>query len=308
MIYISIAIFTAFLTVLIRKAAIKKAILDIPNHRSSHQIPVPRGGGLAIVIAFYAGLLLLCMQHSVEKPLCYALLSALPVAVIGMVDDIINISATKRLLVQVCSAALALCFLEIPWQFTIFALLLIVWFTNLFNFLDGIDGYVSTEAIFIGVGGYIVTGDVVAALLAAAVAGFLPFNWQKASIFMGDVGSTFIGFVIAVLFLWHAHTLRETLLWLLLTAPFWFDATYTLLRRLLNGENITEAHRKHLFQRAVIGGLSHRSVTLLLLAVDLLIIAAVVLFGNNLMPTFAVVLLLLFAIAYSIERKVPFDI
>ncbi len=308
MIYISVGIVTAFLTFLIRKAAIKKAILDIPNHRSSHQTPVPRGGGLAIVIAFYGGLLILCFLHSVEKPLCFALLSALPVAVIGMLDDIADISSAKRFLVQVCSAALALCFLEVSWQVATFALLLIVWFTNLFNFLDGIDGYVSTEAIFIGVGGYIVTGDVVAALLAAAVVGFLPFNWQKASIFMGDVGSTFIGFVVGVLFVWHARTFHEALLWLLLTAPFWFDATYTLLRRLLNGEKITEAHRKHLFQRAVIGGLSHRAVTLFLLAVDLLIFTAVLFYGNHLVPIFAVVLLLLFVIAYRIEQKVPFDV
>ncbi|RUM67354.1 MAG: glycosyl transferase, partial [Sulfurospirillum sp.] len=275
MIYLAVVVTAALLTFFIKKAAIKKAIWDIPNQRSSHTTPVPRGGGLAIVIAFYAGLLFL---PDVEKHLLYALLCALPIALTGFLDDLLDLSSRTRLAVQFVSAAAALYFLQLPFVPALFGLFLIVWFTNLFNFLDGIDGYVTTEAIFIGIAGYLFTGDGVLLLLSAAAAGFLPFNWQKASIFMGDVGSTFIGFVVAVLLLYHTRTFHEGLIWLLLTAPFWFDATYTLLRRLINGEKITQAHRKHLFQRAVIGGLSHRSVTLILLGIDLLIASLLLLF------------------------------
>jgi Fuc2NAc and GlcNAc transferase len=308
MIYVVIAILSAFLTYLIRFIALKKAILDIPNHRSSHQTPTPRGGGLAIVIAFFGALLWMYNTEDIDPKLFYALLTSLPIALTGFLDDIVNLPASGRLIIQVLSAAAALYFLNLEWYLFVFGLFLVVWFTNLFNFLDGIDGYVSVETLFITVAAYLFFHNPLFLILGASVAGFLPFNWQKASIFMGDVGSTFIGFVIAVFFLYYATTIENVFIWLLLTSPFWFDATYTLIRRFLNGEKITQAHRKHLFQRAVQSGFSHRSVTLGLLGIDLLLLGVLLFWGEY---PWRIVLLfgVLYAgIAYFIEKRVRFHV
>lgn len=305
--YFLITLASFLLTWVVRQIAIKKAILDQPNARSSHTVATPRGGGLAVVTVFYACLCML-VWGDIDFRLAMALLFGVPIALIGFLDDIFDLSAGIRLGVQIVSAVGALWFLEVPYLYWIFGLLFIVWFVNLFNFLDGIDGYVGTETLFLSLAGYLLFHDSVWLILGASVAGFLPYNWQRASIFMGDVGSTTIGFIVAVLILYESTTLQAMTIWAILTLPFWFDATYTLLRRLFNGERITQAHRKHLFQRAVRSGFSHRQVVLALLGVDLLLLAAVLLLGEALWGLLVVSFVIAVAFAYMIEQRHAFDV
>ncbi len=308
MIYLFLALLSALLTYLVRLYALKRSILDIPNHRSSHETPTPRGGGVAIVVTFFIGLWFMYERGSVEAKLFYAILASLPVALTGALDDMLDLTAFKRFLVQVFSAVIALYFLELPWYLNILGFFILVWFTNLFNFLDGIDGYVSIEALFISISAYILFQNPLYLVLGASVVGFLPYNWQKASIFMGDVGSTFIGFIVAVFILYDATTLQNVLVWALLTSPFWFDATYTLLRRLMNRENITQAHRKHLFQRAVRSGFSHKYVALVLSVINLFIILSIILLHEtNIVLLLPVLVIIFTGVVYFIEKRVPFE-
>lgn len=304
--YISIVVVSAALTWMVRRIALEREILDHPNKRSSHTIPTPRGGGLAIVIAFYSTLVFYGWNY-LDFRLIMALLFGLPLALVGFLDDIYDLSTLFRLGVQILCSLGALYFLEVPYLYWVFALLFVVWFINLFNFLDGIDGYLSTEVIFLSFAGYLFFNNSVWLILGAAIVGFLPFNWSRASIFMGDVGSTTIGFIIGVLILYDSTTFHKLGIWLLLTLPFWFDATFTLLRRFFRGEKFMQAHRKHLFQRAVRSGLSHMQVTLLLLSINIFILGLVLIFHNILWIAVLLSSILMGVIVYIIEKRVSFD-
>lgn len=276
LIYIAIAVASFVITGIVKNIAIRKAIMDIPNNRSSHTVPTPRGGGLAVAITWFVGLICFFLQGKLETKLFYALLSGLPLTLIGFADDIFNLKPGIRFLVQFACAALALFFLHGLWTvdcgpwtidyglfLTPFAFIAIIWSINLFNFLDGIDGYIGTEIVFIGVSVYLLSGDWTGLLLATATAGFLLWNWPKAKIFMGDVGSTLLGFTVAVLAIYHQNRLSLSIpVWLILTSVFWYDATITLFRRIRNKEKLSVAHRKHAYQRIVQAGLNHQQTTL----------------------------------------------
>jgi UDP-N-acetylmuramyl pentapeptide phosphotransferase/UDP-N-acetylglucosamine-1-phosphate transferase len=260
------------LTFFVRKWAIHKSIMDHPNERSSHSIPTPRGGGIAIAVAWFVGLVYFQYTNQIDQNLFLALICGLPLALIGFLDDILNLKPGLRFLVQFICAGLGLFFLNglntfdvgfisfnYTWILTPIALIAIVWAINLFNFLDGIDGYISTEVIFISAVCFGLFSDNVALLLAFAVFGFLFWNWQKAKIFMGDVSSTLLGYNIAIFAIFYQNTNKTSIvIWLILTSVFWFDATITLLRRIKNKENLGQAHRKHAFQRIVQAGFSHQ--------------------------------------------------
>ena len=159
MIYIGLFFLSVLLTYSIKIYATQKAILDIPNERSSHSKPTPKGGGLAIIVVFYIGLFY--FKESIDSKLFYALLCAIPIAFISFLDDIITLSSKIRLLIQSVSAGMALYFLggvlsidfilfELHgWWLNILAFVAIVWLTNLYNFLDGIDGYAGSEALIV---------------------------------------------------------------------------------------------------------------------------------------------------------------
>lgn len=280
--YITILLSSFSITWLVRKIAIHKSIMDQPNERSSHTVPTPRGGGLAVTIAWFVGLIYFYITQRIEQPLFFALLSGLPLTLIGFVDDILSLKPGIRFLVQFVCAASALWFLEglqhcqlsiinyqFPFILTPLAFIAIIWSINLFNFLDGIDGYISTEVIFIGISLFLLAGSLFGILLAVSVGGFLIWNWPKAKIFMGDVGSTLLGFIVAVLAIYYQNTLQLSLVaMLILTAVFWFDATVTLIRRILNKEKLSEAHRKHAYQRIVQAGWSHQKTTLWSLGIN----------------------------------------
>ncbi len=307
------------LTLAIRTYARHKELLDHPNERSSHTMPTPKGGGLAIMISFYGAISYLYLQTQIDAKLFFALLSALPVVLISLIDDIYPLSAKIRLGIQLLSAASALYFLggvdSIDFSaFTlhgvwlnIISLLGIVWMTNLYNFLDGIDGYAGAEALFAGLAAYLLFGNTAALLLAVASAGFLFFNWHKASIFMGDVGSAPLGFIFAVFMLYDANT-PHFLGWILLLSLFWFDATLTLIRRAKRGEKLSTAHKKHAYQRLNQAGFSHDKVVLFAMCINLLIFTSLYLTPQaGYLYLFLALIVLLYALTKFIDNKKAFD-
>jgi UDP-N-acetylmuramyl pentapeptide phosphotransferase/UDP-N-acetylglucosamine-1-phosphate transferase len=287
---VGVAVTAFFFVEGLRRWALRKQVLDVPNERSSHSQPTPRGGGLAIVVIALTGVWALYpflrAQLSAEILLVYSV-GAVAVAFIGWMDDLRPLTWRVRMGVHVLIAVAALYFigwwriLELPYlgavDFGWFGLLLsflwIVGLINAYNFMDGIDGLAGGQAVAAGCGWFVLgwlSGAPLLAFLGLAVAsgslGFLAHNWPPARIFMGDVGSTFLGFTFALLPLMALGQVEHAPLWgVLLVWPFVFDAAFTFLRRLSKGENVFAAHRSHLYQRLVIAGLSHQRVTVLYL-------------------------------------------
>ena len=227
----------------------------IPNERSFHQAPTPSIGGLAIVLPVLAYLGYVSWT-GVQAPLGLALGGGV-LALVGIRDDIKEVSAVLRFGCHILAVALVLWQLELPYSFVVILCIgvVLVWHVNLFNFMDGIDGLAGSQCLFYCLGVLWLAGDLpgwlgeLSWLLAGTAIGFLVFNWPPARIFMGDVGSGFLGLVLAVLALEMAQ--REFLplvASLLLLAGFWFDASYTLCVRILSGQKFTQAHRSHLYQ------------------------------------------------------------
>jgi Fuc2NAc and GlcNAc transferase len=277
-------IVTSILTVVLRRYALSRSLVDIPNARSSHSVPTPRGGGVAIVVTF---LISLCLMYSVGLfSLTYFIATtgaASLVAIIGFMDDHGHIAARWRLLGHFCSALWALTWLGGLPPITAFgrgidlgvigfilATLYLVWMLNLYNFMDGIDGIAGVEAVTVCVGAcvlYSLGGHLVlmgpVLLLAGCAGGFLLWNFPPAKIFMGDAGSGFLGIVLAILSLQAALTSFDYFWgWLILLGVFIVDATFTLFRRLVRGEKVYEAHRSHAYQFASRHYGKHLPVTL----------------------------------------------
>jgi len=302
----------------VRRMALARGLLDFPNARSSHSQPTPRGGGLAIVIASGTGVCGLAACRIVDVDLAIAIIGGgLPIAWIGFLDDRGSLSATVRFLVHVSAASWAIYMLGgvPPMQVghrtldpgiagDVFAAVAIVWVVNLFNFMDGIDGLAASEVIFVAaagaalglIGGMSPAVPAAALTVAAAGCGFLVWNWPPAKIFMGDVGSGYLGYVIATLAL---ATARESpagaYSWLILGAVFFVDATVTLVRRMLRGERVHLAHRSHAYQRLARRWGGHLPVTAAVWAINLLWLLPCA-FWSTLSPEFALqVLALAFA-------------
>lgn len=305
----------AFLfTWVIKQYAIKKSIIDIPNERSSHKTPTPRGGGLAIVLAFYIGLF--WFQNYISSNLFLALFSSLPIVIVSLLDDIVTISSKSRLIVQSFSALLALYFLGgvslidfglfqlVGWWVNLIAFVSILWLTNLYNFLDGIDGYAGSEALFIGIAMYLLFENPLGLVIAVSSFGFLLFNWQKASIFMGDVGSATLGFLFAV-FCFSNTSGSNIYTWLILLSLFWFDATLTLVARIKNNEAITTPHKKHLYQRLTQSGWSHQKVVIYSIGFNFLMLLIMIYFNKHDYIFLFEIIVLLF-ISYLIEKRKSF--
>jgi Fuc2NAc and GlcNAc transferase len=280
----------ALLTELMRRIALGSGVLDVPNPRSSHGVPTPRGGGVAIVLVTTAGLTILALRGILRPDLLYALAGGgIAVALVGLIDDRRSSSARVRLSVHFAAALWALWWLGgLPplrigtyvltsgWLGDVSGALGIVWAINLFNFMDGIDGIAASEAIFVAVAGSLAltvnAGIGLAALtFAAACSGFLLWNWPPAKIFLGDAGSGYLGYVIVVLAVAATRDNPVALwVWLILGGAFFADATVTLVRRALRNERVHEAHRSHAYQWLARRWGSHGKVTLAVLAVNLL--------------------------------------
>ena len=283
------------LTALVRGYAVASSLLDVPNHRTSHAGAIPRGGGLAIVIVVLAALPPLAVVNGLSLPLVLSVcLGGGVVAAIGWWDDHAALPAQWRLLAHLLCAAFVLYMaggapvLPLPggnWDWGILGflvwVLVIGWMLNLYNFMDGIDGIAGIEALTVaGVGSFLLwwLGDygwaMISAVLAMATAGFLAWNWPPARIFMGDVGSGFLGFMLATFALLTSVETPLTLWpWLILLGVFIVDATLTLLRRLFRGERPHEAHCSHAYQHAAKQIGSHLPVTVAVMVINLVWLA-----------------------------------
>lgn len=280
------------LTAGLRRYALARSLLDVPNGRSSHSVPTPRGGGVAIVLSYSAALVVLFGWELISSDVLIAFLGAgATTAVIGFLDDHRHIAARWRLLAHFFAAAWGAYWLgglapftlfgfpvDLGWIGHLLAVVYLMWMLNLYNFMDGIDGIASLEAITVCFGGALLywgSGSAgfawPAVLLAACVFGFLCWNFPPAKIFMGDAGSGFLGVVLGMASL-QAAWVSPALLWgwLILLGVFIVDATFTLLRRLFRGDKVYEAHRSHAYQFASRSHGSHLPVTLVVGLINLL--------------------------------------
>nr|WP_081743967.1 glycosyltransferase family 4 protein [Pseudomonas sp. URMO17WK12:I12] len=281
-----------FATWLLRKYALAANLIDKPNSRSSHTIPTPRGGGVAIVVTFLIALPFFGFFGLLSWGWVWSLL--LPgsgIAILGFLDDHGHIAARWRLLGHFASAVVTLFFLQglAPLNIfgrvidfgvlgNIFAVFYLVWLLNLYNFMDGIDGLASIEAISACLGMcliYWVLGlpDLIwpAAILAMCVSGFLFWNFPPAKIFMGDAGSGFLGITLGILSLHSAWVAPQLFCaWVIVLGVFINDATFTLIRRLLRGDKIYEAHRSHGYQYASRRYGNHLPVTMAVFGINVL--------------------------------------
>jgi len=263
-------------------------LVDVPNERSSHKRPTPRGGGLGILLVLFLGAAAsACILGTGGlDPLAVAALAfaVIVLAILGFSDDRTDVRPAVKALVQIPAALLVvlavgaidevalpglgsvpLGFLAVP-----LSIFWLVGFSNAYNFMDGIDGiaglHAGIAAMFLGAAAAMAGGDGVAWLavpLSGACVAFLSVNWPPAQVFMGDVGSLPVGFLLAALGVLGARAGVPFVTSFLILGPFLYDTMFTIVRRVLGRENLAEAHRSHLYQRLVILGLSQRRVTLL---------------------------------------------
>ncbi|MDO6386071.1 glycosyltransferase family 4 protein [Uliginosibacterium sp. 31-12] len=327
---VGLTLLAAFVgTLALRRYALARQIIDTPNARSSHSVPTPRGGGVAIVLAYLTALIFWEYRVGMAYGLFWSLLfGGGLIAVLGFWDDHAPLPARVRFGFHLLAAGLAMFLLggwprldlggsSLYWGWLgyLSGVLLLAWAINFYNFMDGIDGLAGSQAVFVaGAGGVMLSltgGDGMPLwLLAAASAGFLLLNWPPARIFMGDAGSGFLGYALFLHAL-YATTSGQTTLWpwMILLAVFMTDATLTLLRRALRGIRVTEAHRTHAYQWASRRAGAHRPVTLVILCINLLVMLPAAL-ATQAWPTIALpVCLLIFALlvglAWYFDAGVP---
>lgn len=264
----------------------KKQILDVPNERSSHHNPTPVGGGI-VIVGVSLGLFVVYL-FIYDGDIYWSYISgAILIAVISWLDDLYSIPVFVRFLIHSLAALLVIFGFGVSGNIYLpffgsvelggFSYLLwflwIVWLINAYNFMDGIDGIAGLQAVAAGIGwafvGYVQRTpeiEVYGTVIAASSAGFLIYNWQPAKIFMGDVGSAFLGYTFAVFPLFlekkiNAGDGKFLFIGVLFVWMFFFDTVRTFLLRLFKGERIWKGHRRHLYQQLVIKGFSHQTVT-----------------------------------------------
>lgn len=283
-VFILLAILSSFGVAYFRRIAWKYQILDKPNERSSHSMPIPLGGGLAIALLVLATGAWFANEVDWRRSLIY-IVSASIIAWMGWRDDVHKLPALFRLIVQTLIAVASIWGmgyfkvvavplfgeLQLGVVGIVITILWIVGLTNAYNFMDGIDGNAGGVAFSAALGWMWLAADTekwfvfwIALAIAASSLGFLGHNWTPARVFMGDVGSTFLGYTFAVLSLVSADPSGDALL--IGTLLMWIvimDSFMTFLGRLIKGENVFTGHRLHLFQRLVLGGYKHTTISLL---------------------------------------------
>ena len=280
---------SVFLTRLLRSIALRRNLMDHPSERSAHTIATPRGGGLAIVAIVLAAVLASFLCDRLSPTLFVSVFfGGAMVAGIGYWDDHGHVAPTWRLAVHFTAAGLTLFLLggfptwrfgayelDLGWFGYLFGILFLVWLLNLYNFMDGIDGAAGSEAVFVTGGASVITWGMLPdpnatqislmmlqLVLVAASSGFLFWNWPPAKIFLGDVGSGFLGFMLGVLALYNAALgVLPLWSWLILLGVFVIDATLTLARRIIRREPWYLAHHCHAYQHASRRWSSHKMVT-----------------------------------------------
>ena len=269
----SFSLLTSLFTVRLIEQQFGRKLLAIPNDRSSHSQPTPTCGGLGFILVFLLTSLAYAYQAStLRETTCWWLILA-PLVIIGVCDDIWSLPSTWRYLVQLFTATIAVLYLgpfPQPWLegygnfgYAIAVVLTIIGMTaiiNFYNFMDGLDGLVgSVAAIQIAFIAFY-THQPILWLLVAALCGFVYWNWAPAKIFMGDAGSTFLGAIISMSLLNQHQNSIDSWSTFVIIMPIVADAVYTIIRRLINRENIFRAHRSHLYQRLQQSGLPHSTV------------------------------------------------
>ena len=309
------------MTWLLIKLATRYQIVDIANERSLHSEQTPRGGGLALVIVF---VLFGAMSLQAEGVQTAELILYTAVVVasggLGFIDDLFGLGVAIRLLCQLFIASvfayLAFSLLpDIPAYGLMLLIVAFVWTVNATNFMDGADGLLSSQAalIFAMIAAILLLSDaetpgIIALLLASSCAGFLCLNWQPASIFLGDVGSYFIGAQIAVFAIYLPSIDISPYVVLILVTPLLADAAFTLVLRIASGNAFWRAHREHVYQRWILSGTSHRNTAVRLLLVHCFLFSPLALmcwknpqYGSEL---FAIDLILVFSLWSILRFKV----
>lgn len=321
---------TGALTEVVRRYALSRNLVDVPNERSSHLRPTPRGGGIAIVVVVLGFVLAARFAGLLGTDIAVGLLGGgLIVAGAGWLDDQKKISTIKRFGAHVVASVWAISWLgglsvihfgpldvHAGPVGSVFAALFVIWFINLYNFMDGIDGLAGINAVTVGLVAAILLvfeGDqslfIVAVTVAGAAAGFLGWNWSPAKVFMGDVGSGFLGFVFATLALASSNEGRLSLIaWILLLGVFVVDATCTLARRVLRREVWYAPHRSHAYQRIVRAGYPHARVSIGVGIVNV-VLGVIVFFTlispSSTLPLGATALAVVIGLYFVVERIQP---
>lgn len=258
-------------------------LIDVPVERSSHSLPTPRGGGIAIVLTT---LLTYLWASDVSYP-SFIIFIALPLlmSALGTLDDFFNLNVRPRLIAQLALCLLGAYFclkdlnLPLPGLICIggVATLALMWSTNLYNFMDGINGIAAVQAISICIAMGVIlfylqsdTGNIyILAIIGAACLGFLYWNFPSAKIFMGDTGSLFLGFIFGLIALnTSIKSIEIASAWMIVMAVFIVDATYTLIIRLLSGQKFYLPHRSHSYQKLALKFNSHTKTTLTILTIN----------------------------------------
>lgn len=290
------ALASAVMVWIVRGQLLRHEILDTPNARSSHDVPTPRGGGIGVIsvlLPVWIGIAFALPSGPADAARWIIPLGAIALASVSWIDDLHSLGALPRLGVQVIAVIAGVLMLPGPvfqgllplWLDAVIVTLGWIWFVNLFNFMDGIDGISGVEAIGVGSGialiGFLAVGSHTplawhGLAIAAAALGFLVWNWHPARIFLGDIGSIPLGYLLGWLLLVLA---ASGYLQAAIILPLYYlaDATLTLLRRLQRGERIWQAHREHYYQKAVQNGRSHAQVSLAVGTTNLVLIALAVL-------------------------------
>ncbi|CAH0064209.1 MraY family glycosyltransferase [Stenotrophomonas geniculata] len=266
---LGLALLSAALTWAARGYALRRQLFDQPGERRSHSVATPRGGGIAIVISLLvtAGVAMWTWPEA-RPSLLVASLGLALVAGIGWWDDHRPLPAMRRLMVHFIAAALLAALVKVhggSWLLAVLVLLFTASLINIWNFMDGINGIAASQAIVVALGLAPLLPwpySLAAVALGLACLGFLPFNFPRARIFMGDVGSGALGYAVAaVLALASVKTDIHWMLLLVSASPFLVDAGFTLLARIISGQRWMEPHTQHVYQRAVQAGASHAQVT-----------------------------------------------
>ena len=275
---------------------LSRGFVDLPNARSSHIRPTPRGGGLVfVIISILSSCFFLLVSLSANDPIVLLPLVALPLAFVGLLDDRYNLSAGIRFGVQIFTALLFLLLSPLPffWIFAPLLLFSICAVINFTNFMDGLDGLVA-GCMSVAFTAFAMSFDSPWPLwaLLGSLFSFLFCNWSPAKVFMGDVGSTFLGAVYAGLVL-QAPSWPEACGYLLIVTPLLGDACFCVVRRLFAGQRIFQAHRLHLFQRLHQAGWPHARVSLTYISATTLLALAMFTGGLPLELSLAVAVMLL---------------
>ena len=285
----------------------KKLIPDIPNERSSHKFIKPRGGGLSFILANI-------IVSNIFEQVNFVFL--LPLSLTGFIDDFFNISRFSRLFIQIATSSFILFnsnytnLIQINNDLIIeFILLTSIIFIctgiiNFCNFMDGIDGILSGSFITI----YIFSTFLLSESLwgiAGALVGFLLWNWQPSKIFMGDVGSNFLGGTLIWILL-NTNNMNDSICLFFIASPILIDPLICLIRRFIAKKNIFEAHNMHLYQRLNKGGLSHQQVSLIYIF-SIIFIGISFLIGGFTLEIISFLLILIFGLWLDIKYAKPFS-